>query len=427
MTWHTSRGLLGAGSLVLASALVLAGCSSSNSDSSSSSSSGTSAAPSQTTVGDLTSSSDPLTLLIAPSGDAELNAVEKAVAAWSGESGIKANVQTASDLAQQLSQGFAAGSPPDLFYMGPDAIGGFAANGSLKAYGDLLKNKSDFYPALVDNFTVDGNFYCAPKDFSTLALVINTDMWTAAGLTDADIPQTWDDLAKVSAKLTGDGHVGLGFGAEFQRIGVFTAEAGGGLVVHGKADVNSAANLTALQYVQSHLKDGTFAYASDLGAGWGGEAFGKQLAAMVIEGNWITGAMSADFPNVKYRVVELPAGPVGKGTLQYTNCWGMAADSPNQKAALDLVEYLTSPEQQLAFSAAFGPMPSIASAADAWTAANPNLAAFLAGASYAQYLPSQVGASDVVKDLNSQLESLKVGDPAAILDTEQANLQAVVG
>jgi len=72
-------------------------------------------------------------------------------------------------------------------------------------------------------------------------------------------------------------------------------------------------------------------------------------------------------------------------------------------------------------------MPSIASAADAWTVANPTLAAFLAGALYAQYLPSQAGAGDVIADLNSQLESLKDGDPGAILDAEQANLQAVVG
>ena len=48
--------------------------------------------------------------------------------------------------------------------------------------------------------------------------------------------------------------------------------------------------------------------------GWGGEAFGKQLAAMTIEGNWIAGGMK-DYPDVKYKVVELPAGPAGKGTL----------------------------------------------------------------------------------------------------------------
>ncbi len=113
---------------------------------------------------------------------------------------------------------------------------------------------------------------------------------------------------------------------------------------------------------------------------------------MVIEGNWISGAMSADYPTVKYQVAELPAGPGGKGTLQFTNCWGMAADSANQEQARSLVEYLTGTDQQLAFSKAFGPMPSIQSAADAWSTANPDKTAFLAGADYAQFPPNMAGA-----------------------------------
>lgn len=411
-----TRAIAGVGALTVAGALILSGCGGSGFDDSS---------------GDaqegLTSSDDALDILIGSSGEAETKAVEDAVAAWSADSGVEAKVSVANDLAQQLSQGFAAGSPPDLFYLSTDAIAGYAGNGSLVAYGDELANKDDFYPSLVENFTVDGDFYCAPKDFSTLALIINTDLWEAAGLTEADIPTTWDELAAVSKTLTTDGRVGLAFGAEYQRVGTFMAQAGGGMVVDGQAAANSAENVEALEYVKSHLEDGTFAYAADVGAGWGGEAFGKQLAAMVIEGNWIGGAMSADYPDVNYLVAELPAGPAGQGTLQFTNCWGMAADSPNQQAALDLVEYLTSTDQQLAFSEAFGPMPSIASAADAWTQANPDLTAFLTGADYAQFPPNQEGAADVVSDFNAQLESLKTGDPQQILDSVQANLEAVVG
>ncbi|GAA1678840.1 sugar ABC transporter substrate-binding protein [Microbacterium lacus] len=411
-----TRAIAGAGALTVAGALILSGCGGSGFDDSSGD-----------TQGGLTSSDDALDILIGSSGEAETKAVEDAVAAWSADSGVEAKVSVANDLAQQLSQGFAAGSPPDLFYLSTDAIAGYAGNGSLVAYGDELANKDDFYPSLVENFTVDGDFYCAPKDFSTLALIINTDLWEAAGLTEADVPTTWDELAAVSKTLTTDGRVGLAFGAEYQRVGTFMAQAGGGMVVDGQAAANSPENVEALEYVKSHLEDGTFAYAADVGAGWGGEAFGKQLAAMVIEGNWIGGAMSADYPDVNYLVAELPAGPAGQGTLQFTNCWGMAADSPNQQAALDLVEYLTSTEQQLAFSEAFGPMPSITSAADAWTQANPDLAAFLTGADYAQFPPNQEGASDVVSDFNAQLESLKTGDPQQILDSVQANLEAVVG
>ena len=409
MTRHIARTWLGAGALLATGALTLTACGSGFTDSGSAEQ----------------SSGGSLSILIGSSGDAETQAVESAVAAWSKESGVDAQVQVANDLPQQLSQGFAAGSPPDLFYLAPDALAGYAANGSIAAYGDDLANKADFYPSLVENFTVDGKFSCAPKDFSTLALVINTDLWTAAGLTDTDIPQTWDQLASVAQKLTVDGRVGLAFGAEYQRVGAFMAQAGGGLLTDGKADADSSANVEALQYVKTHLNDGSFAFASDVGAGWGGEAFGTQKAAMTIEGNWITGALTADYPTVKYTVAELPAGPGGKGTLQFTNCWGMAADSTNQDNARALAEYLTGTDQQLAFSKAFGPMPSIQSAADAWSSANPDLTAFLAGAEYAQFPPNIAGAADVITDFNAQLESLKTGDPQAILGTVQGNLEAI--
>jgi multiple sugar transport system substrate-binding protein len=418
MTRHISRRLAGAGVLLVTGALTLTACGGSGFEEPADDA-GTGATT------ELTSSDDALSVLIASSGDAETDAVTEAVAAWSEDSGVAAEVQVASDLPQQLSQGFAAGSPPDLFYLSPDAIAGYAANGSLQPYGDLVANADDFYPSLVENFTIDDTFYCAPKDFSTLALVINTELWEDAGLTDADLPTTWDELADVAKTLTTGDQVGLALSNEYQRLGVFMAEAGGGLVVDGEPVADSAGSVEGLEYVQTHLKGGTFAYAADLGSGWGGEAFGKEQAAMVVEGNWITGALSTDFPDVDYQVAELPAGPAGKGTLQFTNCWGMAADSPNQEAALDLVEHLTSTEQQLAFSEAFGPMPSIQSAASAWTDANPDLAAFLDGAEYAQFPPTWAGATDVVTDLNSQLESLETGDPQQILDDAQSNLEAI--
>ena len=411
-----TRAIAGAGALAVAGALILSGCGGSSFDEPADGGGD----------GELTSSDEAITLLIGTSGDAETDAVTEAVAAWSEESGIEAEVKVATDLPQELSQGFAAGDPPDLFYLAPEALAGYAGNGSLQPYGDLLENKDDFYPSLVENFTFEDEFYCAPKDFSTLGLVINKGLWDAAGLTDDDIPTTWDELTTVAQTLTKDGVVGLGFGWEWQRIGTFMAQAGGGLVADGEAIANSQENMDALTYIQDRMADGTFAYAQDVGAGWGGEAFGKQLTAMTIEGNWITGAMTNDYPDVEYVVTELPEGPAGKGTLQFTNCLGMAADSGNQEAALGLAEYLTSTEQQLAFSQAFGVMPSIQSAAEQWTSDNPDLAAFLAGADYAQGIPTYDGTADVITDFNSALQGLKTGDPQEILDSVQSNLEAIV-
>lgn len=312
-----------------------------------------------------------------------------------------------------------------MLYVSTDALGNYSKAGNLLAYGDDLKNKDDFYPALREAFTVDGKLMCAPKDFSTLQLIINTDLWQAAGLTEADHPKTWADLKAVSQKLTKDGVVGLAFGPEIQRIGVFLAQNGGGLVTDGKATANSDANVEALGFVKQGMTDGWMAYSSDLGAGWGGEALGKKMAAMVIEGNWITGAMKSDYSDVKYAAVELPAGKE-KGTLQFTNCWGVSAKGDNTAGAQDLVTHLTSTEQQLAFAKAFGVMPSVKSAEAEWSKAIPEMAAFIKGAAYAQNLPAQVGAADVIKDFNSELSQLKSKEPKTILDQVQNNLQPVV-
>ncbi len=368
-----------------------------------------------------------LSVLIGSSGPAETDAVTAAAKAWADESGNNAEVIAAQDLNQQLSQGFAAGSPPDVFYVSSDLVASYASNGSLEPYAADMENADDFYPNLREAFTVDGEYYCAPKDFSTLALVINNASWTAAGLTDDDVPTTWDELRGVAKKLTTDSQVGLTTSTEYQRLGAFMTQAGGGLVTDGNASAASDENVEALKYVQSMVADGSMKFAQDLDAGWAGEAFGTGKAAMTIEGNWVLGALASDYPDIDYRIAELPEGPAGPGTLTFTNCWGIAADSPNKAAARDMVEFLTSSEQQLAFATAFGVMPSVQSAADQWRDDNPEAAAFLDEADYAVALPNNEGVSDVIADLNSQLESLASGDPKAILESAQANLEAVLG
>ncbi|RLV50031.1 extracellular solute-binding protein [Nocardioides mangrovicus] len=376
------------------------------------------------------SSSGAIKVLIGSSGDAETAAVKKAVAAWSKQTGKKASVSVANDLAQQLSQGFASGKPPDLFYVSTDQLAGYAGNGSLYAYGDKLSDTGDFYPNLVQAFTVDKKLYCAPKDFSTLQLVINTEMWQKAGLTDADVPTTWDQLDAVAKKLAASSgaKAGLTFSPEYARIGSFMAQAGGGMTNadQTEATVDSSANVTALDYVKKLLTDGAAAYSSTLGAGWGGEAFGKGLAAMTIEGNWLIGAMASDYPDVKYRVVALPAGPKGPGTLAFTNCWGIAAKSGHKSDTVKLVDYLTTAQQQIRFADEFGVIPSVKSAAEQWQQQQPGYAPFIAGADYAQNTPSTQGSADVVSDFNSQLETLAKSDPKTILASVQKSLAATM-
>ena len=313
-----------------------------------------------------------ITALIGSSGPAETYAVNNAAKAWTKQSGIKVNVVVASDLGQQLAQGFASGNPPDIFYLGNDQVATYAKAGDL-AQLDNLKNVKSFYPSLRAAYTYKGHLYAAPKDFSTLALVLNTASWKGAHLTSKDYPKTWKQLASVAKKLTRNGQVGLCTNPEFHRLGVFMIQAGGWLVSkNGKtATVNSKANINAFNFVKSMISAGSMKLTNQIGAGWGGEGFGKKECAMTIEGNWIAGAMTHDYPTVPYKAVELPAGPAGKGTLQYDGGWGLAAASKNKSDAMALISYLTETKVEMGNAKAFGVMPSVKADAKEWKKALP--------------------------------------------------------
>jgi multiple sugar transport system substrate-binding protein len=367
-----------------------------------------------------------ITILFGSSGDAETAALTEAAEAWAKESGNTVEVVAASDLNQQLGQGFSGNNPPDLFYMGWDQFQTYAGNGFLEPYAADMPNADEFYPALVDTYTFDDTFYCEPKDFSTLGLVINTDLWAAAGLTDADIPTDWDGLTAAATKLTANGVTGLSFGQEYARIGVFMNQAGGQLVDGDTVTADSPENAEGLAYVQSLLAAGALKFPADLDAGWGGEAFGLGKAAMVIEGPWINGALANDFPDVNYQVVELPAGPGGQSTYTFSNCWGMPAGSDTLDATKDLISFLTSDEQQLKFSEAFGVIPSTESAAATYAEQYPENAAFVAGNDYAVSPVSFAGAAEAIADFNASLAGIATADPSSLLSTFQENLQAAL-
>lgn len=370
-----------------------------------------------------------LNVLIGSSGAAETAAVKAAADAFSKQSGIKVTVTAAQNLVQQVSQGMAANTPPDVFYLDTNSFQNYAKSGALYPYGDKVTNPDDFFPALKAAFSYQGKFYCAPKDWSTLGLVVNTDDWTKAGLTDTDVPQNWDQLEAVAKKLTTGGRVGLTLDPTHSGIDEFLLQNGGSLISDDQksAAFDSPQNVAALTYVKKLLTEGVMKFPSTLSAGWNGEAFGKNKAAMTIVGNWIDGSMKSDYPNVHYKVYELPAGPTGtKATNSFTNCWGIPAKSANQANAVKLVDYLTSVSSQMGFAKAFGVMPSRQSAKDQWTAAFPNDAAFLSQAGVAHGDLALAGGAQAISDYDAKILALASNDPKTILSSVQKNIAAVI-
>lgn len=374
-------------------------------------------------------SKTPLTLMFGSSGAAETSAVQAAATAWTKASGIKVKVIAASNLTQQLAQGFAGGQPPDVFYLDPGSFQNYAKQNALATYPQQLPNAGSFYPALKASFSYQGKFECEPKDASTLALYINIADWKAAGLTQADIPANWSQLQTVAKKLTTAQHTGLVLDQTHSGIDEFLYQNGGTVIGSGgQVALDSQPNIQALTYLKGLMTAGVMKFPSQVSAGWSGEAFGKNKAAMAIVGNWVVGAMQSDYPSIKYQVVPLPAGPTGtKATLAFTNCWGIPASSKNMAGAVSFVKFLTTPKQQMAFSKAFGVIPSLQSLHSQWQQAFPALAAHTEQLPVAHPDIALPGDTQALAAFDSALAQLKTSSPAAILKAAQTNLQPLAG
>jgi len=377
----------------------------------------------------LTPNKKPITLLFGSSGTAETAADNAAGKAFTKQTGIKVNVVPSANLTQQLAQDFAGNTPPNLFYLDPTSLQEYAPKGALYPYAQNLPNISDFYPSLKSAFTYGGKLYCAPKDSSTLSLYINNADWKAAGLTSADYPQNWTQLAAVAKKLTTHGRVGLVTDPSESRLDVFLYQAGGSVLNASgtKVVLDSAANVKALTFVQSMLKAHIMDFPSQLSESDEIPALGENKTAMIISGPWMEGEMSLDYPKVSYSVHPLPAGPTGaKGTLVFTNCWGVPKINDNLGGTIEFVKFLTTTAQQQRFTKAFGVLPSLQTLSSWFESTFPLNAPELEANAYAHPDINIAGDTNALNSFNSALAELATQSPGSILSAAQTNLQAVV-
>lgn len=243
---------------------------------------------------------------------------------------------------------FASHTPPDVFYVDSSVAPDWMAQGVLEplnAYFTKYKfSTSAFFPRLLQGFTYKGKNYGLPKDWSPLAMEINTSMLQKAGVS---APTNWTTLIAAAKKMQINNAVPGGapicLGPDWARLLPFVYQAGGSyLNPAGTAPVlNSPAAKKAINFYVGLATSGLARTPPQLGVGWCGEALGKGKAAIVFEGNWAVPYMHDTFPTVSYTTYPMPKGRT-TGDLGFTVSYSMAKDSKNKPAAWTLLSYLTS-------------------------------------------------------------------------------------
>lgn len=315
---------------------------------------------------------------------------------------------------------------PDVFYLDAFEAPALIETGVLEPLDDYVTDEfdvDDFEKPLLEAFQKDGKTYGFPKDYSTLALFYNKKMFEEAGV---EVPTTWEEMREASKALTKDGVVGLGVAPELARMYYIAESLGGEVVKDDKANFADKKVVDALQpIIDQRNVDKTAAQPSDVGANWGGEMFGQEKAAMVIEGNWAIPFLEDTFPNVEYGTAEIPTINGEKGTMAYTVSYVMNAASEKKEASWELIEYLTGPEGMEIWTSKGYALPTRKSVAEKLGFDQDEYRApLVAGASYATVWANGVNLPTIMNNFNNQFVSVFLGQKQLEKALKEAEEQA---
>jgi multiple sugar transport system substrate-binding protein len=322
--------------------------------------------------------------------------------------------------------------PVDVVWVDSLHFPDLAAVGQLQPLGDWLDGVDDFDPTLRNTFTWNNQLYCAPHSAATLALFYHKGLFDQAGLAYPTSAWTWDDLKTAAEKLTNveTGVAGLLLNPDLARWLPLFYQGGATLVdANGQQmTINSPEALAILDFWLGLVQENQAKRATDLGALWPGEPFGHGKAAMTLEGNWLAPYLQAQFSTVAYGVAELPAGPVGRATLLFANCYAIPQGVANRDAALQLVNFLSGVEGAAVWVDQVTSLPIRISLRQEWLNHHTDHAAFATGMPYAQPWRFFPNFSRVIDSFNAGMESayLNTRTPADILaEVEQVGNAAL--
>ena len=337
-----------------------------------------------------TEASGPLTVWVM--GDSGAN-FETLVA----DSGIDVDVVAIpwDSIDEKLTTAVASGSGPDILQIGLSKLRTFADAGALMPLDDAIADHPGIDPA---NFpagvsgtatAVGGEIVSIPWTSDTRVLFTRTDILAEAGI-DAP-PATWDELradAKVLAQR-GEGQYGYYIPQWDAPLPIEMTWSNGGDVIDsdGNVDFDTPEFHAAVDLYTGLYADGSVPTNGDFDQQQG---FISGVAPMLVSGPYLGKGVADAAPELegKWQASPLPAGDGGSVSLFAGSNLGVWHNTDQKEAALDLLEYVSQPEQQLAWYGLTGELPTVSSAlSDATLNSDPNVKVYTDQLATAKVLP----------------------------------------
>ena len=336
---------------------------------------------------------------------------------------------------EKLKTMLAASTPPDMFAMDAPLYLDYQSRGVLKNLQPYLDQNPELlagvYPQTLEAYKLDDGYYGLPRDFQTIVLFYNKDMFDAAKVPYPTADWTYDDLRAAAEKLTldtnGDGKIEqYGFYSDLWDMELVWSEAiwayGGDIISadHTQTLIGEPAARQAWQifydmmFTDKSMPDPTTA------AQFGDDTFQAGAVAMTTIGHWaVPGYNTVTF---QWDVAPMPKGPAGSATSVNSAGFVVAAGSKHPDESFEFIKFVLSSAGQTRLTELGFAIPVLKAVAESDTflkQAGPsiNQQVFLDSLAFARMKPVFKGYDEW---------SAAVGDGMAVIWTGEQPLDATL-
>jgi multiple sugar transport system substrate-binding protein len=269
---------------------------------------------------------------------------------------------------QELLNQAGAGALPDVVMIDNPYVAQFAKAGVLTPLDSIGNvNTSDVAKVELSDGEYNGTLYAVPPYTNTAGLIYNKKMFAAAGISSP--PATWSQLISDAKKLTTSQHYGFGTylvvpdGQAFWSFAPFLWSSAG---ADATANIGSPQAVAALNVLVTMERNGSMPKSVvDWDADQVDQEFISGKLAMEENGPWNFAALDAA-KNLDWGTAEFPVPQDGDKLLVPTGgeTWAIpTTDSTAQKkAALTLLNWLLSPQEDVVESVDNGLVPTVKAA-----------------------------------------------------------------
>ncbi|MDF2649467.1 MAG: sugar transporter substrate-binding protein [Paenibacillus sp.] len=299
----------------------------------------------------------------------------------------------------QLEAGASGGTVPDVFWMSGANFIKYASNGILKPVEEMVKrDKVDLsvYPkSLIDTYKYNNMLYTLPKDFDTVGLFYNKEMFKQKGIPFPDETWDWAKFLDASKKLTDAQNGVWGIAAQkYARVYYnFIYQNGGYVISDDKktSGFDKPETIEALRFwsdlIHVHKVSPNIAQMTETAPL---NMFSSGKIAMYIDGSYqMLRLVQNEYIKDKFDVAVLP-----KGKKQATTIHGLAnvisSKTKHPEEAWEFVKFLGSKEAQEIQGRTGSVIPSYQNMQDLFVKAYPayNAKAFLDMVPNAVFMPN---------------------------------------